>query len=120
MFGPYQDAMMAGEWAMNHSLLAPALNLGLLHPAEVIETAIAAAADSEIPLNSLEGFVRQILGWREFMRHVYRTSMPDLAHANRLDATGELPALYWTGQTEMACLADALDSVRWRGYSHHI
>lgn len=121
MFGPYQDAMVAGEWAMNHSLLAPALNLGLLHPAEVIETAIEAARDDpEIPLNSLEGFVRQILGWREFMRHVYRTTMPELTEANQLDATEDLPAFYWTGQTGMACLADTIDSVRRRGYSHHI
>ncbi|MDS0281666.1 cryptochrome/photolyase family protein [Haloarcula onubensis] len=119
-FGPYQDAMRADSWAMSHSLLSTSLNLGLLAPDEVIERAIAAYEDGAAPLNSVEGFVRQVLGWREFLRHVYRREMPDLAMANQLDADEPLPELYWTGDTEMACLSDVVDGVRERGYSHHI
>ena len=119
-FGPYQDAMVEGEWALDHALLSPALNLGLLHPAEVVEAAIERVDDPEVPRNSLEGFVRQVLGWREFVRHAYRVGMPDLVEANRLDATAALPECYWTGDTDMACLADAVEGVRKRGYSHHI
>jgi deoxyribodipyrimidine photolyase-related protein len=120
-FGPYQDAMLDGEWAMYHALLSPALNLGLLHPAEAVEAVIAAGeSDPDIPLNSVEGFVRQIIGWREFVRHVYRTTMPDLADANQLDADADLPEWYWTGETDMACLSDTIASVRKRGYSHHV
>jgi len=119
-FGPYQDAMREPEWAMSHSLLSTSLNLGLLLPEEVIERAIAAYESGEAPLNSVEGFVRQVLGWREFLRHVYRHEMPGLATANQLDADESLPELYWTGDTDMACLADVVDGVRQRGYSHHI
>jgi deoxyribodipyrimidine photolyase-related protein len=120
-FGPYQDAMLDGEAMMNHALLSPAINLGLLHPAEVVERVIdAAKADPDVPLNSLEGFVRQLIGWREFMRHVYREAMPDLADANQLDAGEPLPEAYWTGETDMACLSDVVEKVRANGYSHHI
>ena len=120
-FGPYQDAMLADEWAMHHSLLSAALNLGLLHPREVLDRVIEAGqSDPDVPLHSLEGFVRQVLGWREFMRHVYRVTMPELATANQLTATEPLPDFYWTGETEMACMADVVDGVRRRGYSHHI
>jgi deoxyribodipyrimidine photolyase-related protein len=130
-FGPYQDAMVADEPTLNHALLSPALNLGLLRPDEVIERAIEAAdegdhggdaggEDDAIPINSLEGFVRQVLGWREFVRHVYRRTMPDLARANQLEADRDLPALYWTGETEMRCLHHAVQGVRRRGYAHHV
>jgi len=122
-FGPYQDAMLDEEWAMNHALLSAALNLGLLHPAEVVERAIETYRHDDavaVPLSSVEGFVRQVAGWREFMRHTYREAMPDLAAASQLDATADLPTLYWTGDTDMACLADVVDGVRERGYSHHI
>ncbi|WP_458207697.1 cryptochrome/photolyase family protein [Haladaptatus sp. NG-SE-30] len=122
-FGPYQDAMLDSEWALNHSLLSSSLNIGLLHPREVIEAAIdaseAGVADSA-PINSVEGFVRQVLGWREFMRHVYRRRMPEMASANRLDARRGLPELYYTGETEMNCLHHAVERVRERGYGHHI
>ena len=119
-FGPYQDAMISDEWAMSHSLLASSLNLGLLHPREVIERAIATYEDDQAPLNSVEGFVRQVLGWREFIRHVYRREQETLAGANQLAATEPLPDFFWTGETEMACLADVIDGVRRRGYAHHI
>jgi deoxyribodipyrimidine photolyase-related protein len=101
-------------------LLSPAINLGLLHPVEVIEAAEAAHERADLPLNSIEGFVRQVLGWREFMRHVYRHTMPELADANQLDAPHALPDFYWTGDTDMACLRETVGDVRARGYSHHI
>jgi deoxyribodipyrimidine photolyase-related protein len=120
-FGPYQDAMVGDEWAMNHALLGAAINLGLLHPGEVIETVVEAAkSDPDVPLNSLEGFVRQVLGWREFVRQVYRVTMPELAEANQLAANEDLPEAFWTGETEMNCLSTVVDGVRKRGYSHHI
>ena len=119
-FGPYQDAMRTDSWAMHHSLLSAALNLGVLHPREVLDRVTNAADERDVPLNSIEGFVRQVLGWREFMRHVYRREMPNLASANQLDQTEPLPELFWTGETDMACLSDVVDGVRERGYSHHI
>jgi len=119
-FGDYQDAMRKRDWALAHSLLSTSLNLGLLHPSEVVERAIEAYRDGDAPLNCVEGFVRQVIGWREFLRHVYRREMPELASANSLAATEDLPELYWTGETEMACLSDVVDGVRTRGYSHHI
>ncbi|WP_411968370.1 cryptochrome/photolyase family protein [Haloferax sp. YSSS75] len=119
-FGPYQDAMVDGEWALSHSLLSAAINLGLLTPHEVIEAAEDAFRAGDVPLNSVEGFVRQIAGWREFVRHVYRRSMPELADANQLDQTEPLPEAYWTGETEMHCLSEAVGHVYDHGYAHHI
>jgi deoxyribodipyrimidine photolyase-related protein len=120
-FGPYQDAMLDGEWAMHHSLLSSSLNLGLLHPREVVELVIDRAREADnVPRNSVEGFVRQVIGWREFLRGIYVEQMPDLEAANQLGASEHLPDFYWTGETDMACLADVVDGVRKRGYSHHI
>ncbi|WP_136687825.1 cryptochrome/photolyase family protein [Halorhabdus amylolytica] len=119
-FGPYQDAMRRESWAMSHSLLSTSLNLGLLHPAEVIDRAIDTYENGNAPLNSVEGFVRQVLGWREFMRHVYRRERDTFAEANQLAATEPLPEFFWTGETDMACLGDVIDGVRRRGYAHHI
>ncbi|AFZ73815.1 cryptochrome/photolyase family protein [Natronobacterium gregoryi] len=120
-FGPYQDAMRSDDWAMAHALLGSSINLGLLHPWEAV-TAIEQAYHErdEIPLNSAEGVVRQLIGWREFMRHVYRHEMPQLATANQLDAGTDLPAFYWTGNTNMSCLRQTIGAVRDRGYAHHI
>jgi len=119
-FGTYQDAIVAGEWALTHSLLSPALNLGLLHPLEVVERAIEEYETREdVPLHCVEGFVRQILGWREFVRQVYRRE-DGLADANQLDHDRDLPAFYWTGDTDMACLGASIDHVREHGYAHHI
>jgi len=120
LFGDYQDAMLGEEWALHHSLLSVPLNLGLLHPGEVVEAAVDAYEQRDLPLNSVEGFVRQVLGWREFVRHVYRREMPAMATANQLGADRDLPDAYWTGETDLACLADAVAGVRRRGYSHHI
>jgi len=119
-FGPYQDAMVRNSWALNHSLLSASLNIGLLHPAEVVERVLERRHDPAVPINSVEGFVRQVIGWREFVRHVYRREMPDLATANQLDQTEPLPDFYWTGETDMACVGDAVEGVRRRGYAHHI
>jgi deoxyribodipyrimidine photolyase-related protein len=120
-FGPYQDAMRGDDWAMAHALLGAAINVGLLHPLEVIEAAEDAYHERpEIGLPSTEGFIRQVLGWREFVRHAYRRAMPDLATANQLDATRSLPEFYWSGETAMNCLRETVDDVSRRGYSHHI
>jgi len=120
-FGPYQDAMRGEDWAMAHALLSGALNIGLLHPMEVIEAIEEAYYDrEEVDLPSAEGCIRQLLGWREFMRHVYRHAMPELATANQLGAPHALPELYWSGETEMNCLAETVADVHKRGYSHHI
>ncbi len=120
-FGPYQDAMVSEEWAMAHALLSGALNVGLLHPMEVIEAVETAYEHrDDVGLSSAEGVIRQILGWREFVRHVYRRTMPELAEANQLDATRPLPDFYWTGETDMECLAATIEDVHERGYAHHI
>jgi deoxyribodipyrimidine photolyase-related protein len=120
-FGPYQDAMRSEDWAMTHALLSPAINLGLLSPQEVVRRIEAAYEDdSSLPLNSVEGVIRQVLGWREFMRHIYRHRMPELATANQLGADHDLPDLYWTGETDMQCLRQTVADVYERGYSHHI
>ena len=119
-FGQYQDAMRSDDWAMAHALLGSSINLGLLHPVEVIESITDAYDSQDLPLNAVEGCIRQILGWREFMRHVYRHAMPALAEANQLDATESLPEFYWDGDTEMECLSQTVGDVHERGYSHHI
>jgi deoxyribodipyrimidine photolyase-related protein len=119
-FGDYQDAMKAGAPFLFHSLLAPALNLGLLSPREVCRAAEAAWRLGTAPLNAVEGFVRQILGWREYVRGVYWTLMPDYADRNALDATRTLPAFYWTGETAMRCLREAIGGTARYAYSHHI
>ena len=119
-FGPYQDAMFRDDATVNHSLLSSSLNLGLLHPDEVIEGAIEKYRSDEVPLNSVEGFVRQVVGWREYMRHVYRRRSDELHEANALDATRDLPPLYYDGDTDMECLRTVVNRV-WRdGQSHHI
>jgi deoxyribodipyrimidine photolyase-related protein len=119
-FGDYQDAMKANTPYLFHSLLAPALNIGLLSPREVCEAAEAAWRSGAAPLNAVEGFVRQILGWREYVRGVYWTLMPDYAERNALQATRKLPAFYWTGDTSMRCLSEAIGSTARHAYSHHI
>jgi deoxyribodipyrimidine photolyase-related protein len=119
-FGDYQDAMRAGAPFIFHSLLAPALNLGLLSPREVCRAAEAALSAGTAPLNAVEGFVRQILGWREYVRGVYWTLMPDYAGRNALQATRPLPAFYWTGDTAMRCLREVIGDTARHAYSHHI
>jgi deoxyribodipyrimidine photolyase-related protein len=119
-FGPYQDAMWDDQPHLHHSLLSAALNLKLLHPREVIDAAVAAWRDGRAPLASVEGFVRQILGWREYVRGVYWSEMPDYLALNSLGAERALPAFYWTGDTEMACLRSVIGQTLRLGYAHHI
>jgi deoxyribodipyrimidine photolyase-related protein len=119
-FGPYQDAMWEGQPFGWHSLLSPALNLHLLDPREVIDAAVQAYRDGRAPLASVEGFVRQILGWREFIRGVYWRDMPAMAEANHFGHFRRLPRWYWTGETSMACARDAVGQTLRFGYAHHI
>ncbi len=119
-FGDYQDAMKSGAPFMYHALLSPALNIGLLTARELCDAAIAAWQSGHAPLNAVEGFVRQILGWREFVRGIYWYRMPDYAATNALAAQRDLPWFYWSGETEMNCLAQAVADTRANAYAHHI
>ncbi|MCY7307839.1 MAG: cryptochrome/photolyase family protein [Rhodoferax sp.] len=120
LFGRYEDAMWPGEPWLYHSHLSAALNLKLLNPREVVQAAEAAYRAGHAQLQSVEGFIRQILGWREYVRGIYWTQMPGYAERNALDAQQALPAWYWTGQTDMACLRDAITQTLEHGYAHHI
>ncbi|MGF1452737.1 MAG: cryptochrome/photolyase family protein [Opitutales bacterium] len=119
-FGTFQDAMWTGEPFLYHSTLSNSLNLKLLNPREVIEAAEQAYRNKQAPLPAVEGFIRQILGWREFIRGVYWRFMPEYVERNHLDAHEPLPELYWTGETEMRCLAESIGPTLRYGYSHHI
>ncbi|NNJ26135.1 cryptochrome/photolyase family protein [Alienimonas chondri] len=119
-FGMYEDAMWDGEDFLYHSRISAPLNLGLIDPRDCLKHAVQAYEKGAAPLNSVEGFVRQILGWREFVRGVYWRFMPEYAERNHLDAHADLPAFYWTGETDMACVAGAMRSVIDHGYTHHI
>ena len=120
-FGPYQDAMVSGELTMWHSLISPYLNLGLLTPLEVIQQLETAYSQSEFPLNSVEGLIRQILGWREYMYGIYQLMEDDYAQKNWFDHQEHLPNFYWdSSQTNMNCLSQTLQQVEATGYAHHI
>lgn len=120
LFGRYQDAMWAGEAFLYHARISAALNLKLLDPREVAETAVAAWRSGRAGLASVEGFVRQIIGWREFIRGVYWLEMPGLAAANHFGHARDLPRWFWTGDTHMACQRDAITQTLRYGYAHHI
>ena len=120
LFGKYEDAMWAGEAWLYHSHLSSALNLKLLNPREVVQAAEDAYRGGHAPLAAAEGFIRQILGWREYVRGIYWTQMPGYLERNALDAQADLPAWYWTGDTDMACLKDAITQTLEHGYAHHI
>ncbi len=119
-FGTYQDAMWLGQHTLYHALLSPALNLKLLDPREVVGRAVEAYESGHAPLNAVEGFVRQIIGWREFIRGVYWHEGSEYGSRNTLDHHGRLPDFYWTGRTDMACMADAIGGVLGSAYAHHI
>lgn len=121
VFGEHEDAMLKSNWHLAHSLLSPYLNNGLLLPGEVVEAAQAAFNEGKVPLNSAEGFIRQILGWREYIWNCYWQWMPDYAGMNSLSATRDLPPLFTNpSKTSMACMKSVLSSVHARAYSHHI
>ncbi|MGY6552169.1 MAG: cryptochrome/photolyase family protein [Erythrobacter sp.] len=119
-YGPYQDAMVHGQDDLYHSMLSTSLNIGLLDPLELCERAEAEYREGRAPLNSAEGFIRQIIGWREYVRGFYWHEMPRLAEANELDARRPLPEFFWTGDTDMRCMADCIRTTREDAHAHHI
>jgi deoxyribodipyrimidine photolyase-related protein len=120
LFGHYQDAMWTQQPWLFHARISAALNLKLLHPQTAIDAALDAYQQGHAPLAAVEGFVRQILGWREYVRHIYWARMPQMLDENALSAAAPLPAFYWTGKTDWACLHDALQQTLRHGYAHHI
>lgn len=119
-FGDYQDAMKADEPFLFHAVISPYLNAGLLTAREVCDRAQSAWHDGAAPLNATEGFIRQVLGWREYVRGIYWLRMPEYAATNALGASRPLPWLYWSGETAMNCMAQAIGNVRRHAYDHHI
>lgn len=119
-FGDYQDAMWAGEPYLYHSLISSYLNAGLLLPLEICHRAEAAYREGMASLSAVEGFIRQILGWREYIRGIYWYLMPEYAERNRLNAKRPLPAFYWGEPTQMFCIAEAIRHTSAHAYSHHI
>lgn len=120
LFGQYEDAMWEGEPWLYHSQLSACLNLKLLSAQEVVHAAQSAWQQGRAPLPAVEGFIRQILGWREYVRGMYWTQMPNYIELNALDAQEDLPGFFWTGDVDMACLRDALKQTLRHGYAHHI
>lgn len=119
-FGDYQDAMIQNEPWMYHSHISFYINIGLLSPRECIQDAEQAYRNGKVSLNAAEGFIRQILGWREYVRGIYWLEMPQYKASNFLNATRALPALYWTADTNMNCLKQCVNETRKNAYAHHI
>jgi len=119
-FGAYQDAMWVEEPYLFHSRLSAALNLKLLDPRQVVREAERHYREGLAPLAAVEGFIRQILGWREYVRGLYWRMMPHYASANAMEAHQPLPEFYWTGETDMRCLREAIGQTLEYGYAHHI
>lgn len=119
-FGTYQDAMWTDEPWLFHSLISSSLNLKLLNPREVVDAAEQAYVSGNAPLPAVEGFIRQILGWREYVRGIYWTRMPDYLELNEMGADQPLPDFYWTGNTDLECLKQAIGQTLEHGYAHHI
>lgn len=119
-FGRWEDAMWTDEPFLYHSRLSAPLNLKLLNPRECVAAALEAYRTGRAPINSVEGFVRQIIGWREFIRGVYWLKMPDYIKMNFLDQQADVPSFFWDGQTDMNCVRQSMQHVIDHGYSHHI
>jgi len=119
-FGDYQDALPDDEDYLFHSRLSACLNIGLLEPLEVCRAVEDAWKRGDVPLNAAEGYIRQIIGWREFVRGIYWLKMPEYAECNHLEADRALPDWYWSGRTGMRCLARAIENTREHAYAHHI
>lgn len=119
-FGDYQDAMVGGESFLFHAVIALYINCGLLDPMDVCRRVVAAWQDGAAPLNAVEGFIRQIIGWREYVRGIYWHHMPGYVEANYFEHRRPLPDFYWTGDTDMACVGAAIAQTRDEAYAHHI
>lgn len=119
-FGDFQDAMLTDEPFLWHSILSPYINSGLLDPLELCKEVEQRYRDGDIPVNAAEGFIRQIIGWREYVRGIYWLAGPDYVRRNALGATRPLPSFYWTGQTDMHCLSQAIGQTLEFAYAHHI
>jgi deoxyribodipyrimidine photolyase-related protein len=119
-FGAYEDAMSTRSSTLFHSVLSPYINLGLLTPMQMVRAAEQAYEQGHAPLNSVEGFVRQVMGWREFMVWQYWRLMPDLATMNAWNATRPMPQMFWDAKTKMNCVHHVVERVIEHGYSHHI
>ena len=120
LFGDFEDAMRLDSDFLYHAVISLYLNAGLLDPSEVCRAAEAEYDAGRAPLNCVEGFIRQILGWREFVRGIYWHNMPGYADENALDATRDLPEFYWSGETDMTCLRAAIGQTKREAYAHHI
>lgn len=119
-FGDYQDAMVGGESFLFHSLLSPYMNVGLLDPREVCRAVETRYLAGDAPLNAAEGYIRQIIGWREYVRGIYWWDMPNYVQRNHLKADRPLPDFYWTGETDMRCLSQSIGQTLEHAYAHHI
>jgi deoxyribodipyrimidine photolyase-related protein len=121
LFGPHEDAMLSTSWHLAHTLLSPYLNLGLLRPDEVCDAVDAGWRAGEIPLASAEGFIRQVIGWREYVWGVYWLWMPEYRHNNELVATRPVPPVFrGEASTDMRCVSHVLADVDRYGWTHHI
>ncbi len=119
-FGDWQDAMQTGQPTLFHAVISPALNVGLLDPLETCQLVEAAWRDGRVKLNAAEGFVRQVIGWREFVRGIYWLKMPEYGALNVLGAERPLPGFFWNGNTDMACIKAVVRQTRRDAYAHHI
>jgi deoxyribodipyrimidine photolyase-related protein len=120
LFGDYQDAMVAGEDSLFHSELSALINAGLLLPLEVCQAAEGAFRAGKVPINAAEGFIRQILGWREYVRGIHWIAGRDYTARNHLGGTRNLPDFYWSGATDLNCLAQSIGATKRRAHAHHI
>jgi len=119
-FGDYQDAMLAEERFIYHAVISLYINVGLLDPLDVCRRVEAAFDEGQIPINAAEGFIRQIIGWREYVRGIYWLKMPDYRDQNFFGHERPLPSFYWTGETDMACMRACITQTRDEAYAHHI
>ena len=119
-FGDFQDAMLTENKFLYHAVISPYLNAGLLEPLEICQAAEAAYNEGHAPINAVEGFIRQIIGWREYVRGIYFLEGPEYTKRNVLKHRRNLPALYWGGETKMHCLSKAVEQTRDEAYAHHI
>jgi deoxyribodipyrimidine photolyase-related protein len=119
-FGDFQDAMLEGEAFLYHAVLSVYINVGLLDPLDVCRRVEAAYRAGGVPLNAAEGFIRQIIGWREYVRGIYWLKMPEYVEQNYFAHTRPVPDFYWTGETDMACLRSAISQTKREAYAHHI